>query len=386
MRLYILYASLAFSISANADLVTPNERVSTSLVIRSEPNGSSNVRGKLLPGDSLEYVKSTDDYHVVKFPTGKFGYVNRGFSRIVDNNESGELDIHFIDVGQGDSTLIRCPNGENILIDSGSLSRANPIAVREYLLSQLDPRILKIHTLIVTHPDADHYNLLPQVLDEIVVDQAFWTGYESDYANAAFQNWFFNGSIRRIHLTETDYDDEQRPNAEIQCGGATVYLLAAGVIAAESSKNALSIVLMIRYGEFEAVFTGDATIATEKVILERYSTDWLDIDLLKIGHHGSNATSTSYEWAKTLSPEIAVVSAGDENNFGHPRDEVIKRLEPFTVESSGHSIKTGTGNKPNYIYKYNGQYKEAIFSTVTSGTIKVVSNGSGWEVYERNEQ
>jgi competence protein ComEC len=386
MRSFLLCTLLAVSFYASADLVTPNDRVVSTVLIRSEPNGSSSIRGKLLPGDSLKYVKSIDNYHVVIYPTGQFGYVSKGYSRIVSDVETGKLNIHFMDVGQGDSTLIKCPNGKNILIDSGSLSRINPITVRQYLLSQLDPRRQKIDTLIVTHPDKDHYSLLQEVLEGVTVGQAFWTGNKEDFKIDSFQTWFFNSPFKRVHLTETDFDSERQENTKIECGGARVYLLAAGVISSKSSTNALSAVLMIRFGDFEAVLTGDATTATEKVILDRYPADWLDIDLLKIGHHGSLTTSTSEEWAITLSPEVAVVSAGDENRFGHPREEVIKRLEPFTIESDVHSIKTGTGKTPNYIYKYDEYYKEAIFSTVTSGTIEVVSDGNGWEVFERSGQ
>jgi competence protein ComEC len=384
MRWIIVIPILMLSVLTNAATITPNERVTSHVVIRSEPGGAK--VGRLEPGKSLPYIESVTNYYVVKLESGKKGYLSKGYTSLVETDaeftSNKELDIHFIDVGQGDSTLIKCPNGKNILIDAGSLSGANPETVREYLLEQLDRREQKIHTLIVTHPDGDHYNLLSSVLNDIPVEQAFWTGAEKDYTNTGFQNWFFKGSVKRFHLIETDYDSEQHPNTKINCGSASTYILAAGVVPSsiKDKKNASSIVLMIRYGDFEAIFTGDATRDTERKILERYSPAWLDIDLLKIGHHGSNSTSTSVSWVEVLSPELAVASAGDQNGFGHPREEVIKRLEPYTVESELHAIETGSGKKGNYTYTYKDNYKEAIFSTVTSGAIEVKTTGNGWLV------
>ncbi len=101
---------------------------------------------------------------------------------------------------------------------------------------------------------------------------------------------------------------------------------------------------MIRYGNFEAMLTGDATHATENTILDRYTDTFLDIDMLKIGHHGSLATSTSAAWADTLSPEISVVSSGTRSRYGHPRFEVIDRLDLLPSIGKAVSVEVGYRN------------------------------------------
>lgn len=142
---------------------------------------------------------------------------------------------------------------------------------------------------------------------------------------------------QRVVTPET-YDRAETPNTAVDCGAAKVWILAAAVEASHSAKNAKSIVVMVRYGDFEAVITGDATRDTEAVILGRYDPKWLDIDLLRVGHHGSEATSTSASWAKTLSPTLAIVSAGYDNTYGHPRQEVFDRLAPYTQAAAPHGF------------------------------------------------
>lgn len=161
--------------------------------------------------------------------------------------------------------------------------------------------------------------------------------------------------------------------------------MATNIFPGSSTKNAASIVLMIRFNEFEAIFTGDTTHATENEILELYLPEFLDIDLLKIGHHGSLATSTSVRWANTLSPEIAVVSAGY-NSYGHPREEVVERIEPHSGEAVPHLFRSAIRENRRYIYDYRNDYSEAIYSTRDVGKVKVVSNGQSWNAsFERVE-
>ena len=92
------------------------------------------------------------------------------------------------------------------------------------------------------------------------------------------------------------------------CGDADVFILAADIQASRSPKNARSIVVLISYGDFDVMLMGDATFDTEDAILERYPEDWLDVEVLKIGHHGSSTTSTSLDWAETVQPKLAVAN------------------------------------------------------------------------------
>lgn len=197
----------------------------------------------------------------------------------------------------------------------------------------------------------------------------------------SFQEWlsvFFSNNV--TVLQSRAHDPAGQPNQRMKCGGALVWILTATVEENSSRKTAMSIVLMIRYGDFEAVLTGDATRDTENVIVGRHSSDWLDVDVLKICHHGSLATSTGVAGVGAVKPRAPVVSAAYINRFGHPRKEVIERLDDHTVETDPHMMRTATGSQPDYTFENVEDYREAIYSTVVSGNIIVTSRGSGYSI------
>jgi len=138
---------------------------------------------------------------------------------------------------------------------------------------------------------------------------------------------------------------------------------------------------MIRYGSFEVLLTGDATKKTEEAIIGRYDNNWLDVDVLKIGHHGSLSTSTTIPWADIVKPEIAVVSAGHRSSHGHPRKEVLERLDDHTVDNAApHLMSSATGTRGNYTWHNDSNYSESIYSTDTNGNVVVTSDGNGYSV------
>jgi len=332
------------------------------------------------------------DYLPVRTGQGEQGWVYRLYVRALapiasENTESpsaahtpagtGELEIHFIDVGQGDSTLVVCPNGRNLLIDAGSHSGAEADVIRDYIFGEIGPDQPRIDALIVTHADSDHYNLIPSVLAQVYVRKAFHVGRASHYGDETVWNWLRRLGERLEFVSESYYDRSGRPNPDIDCGAAEVYFLAANVRHSKSWKNARSIVLMVRFGEFEVILTGDATHATENRIMERYDAAWLDADVLKIGHHGSLATSTSTSWADTVRPEIAVASAGWRSRYGHPRREVLERLEGHTIAWDPHRITSATGRQNDYTWHDDDNYREGIFLTATNGSVVVTTRGDG---------
>jgi len=142
-------------------------------------------------------------------------------------------------------------------------------------------------------------------------------------------------------------------------------------------------VLLFSLGAFDAVINGDATQATESTILGRYTNDWLDVELLKIGHHGSSTTSTSQAWVDALRPELAVASASG-TQYGHPRRTVIERLFPYTDNVEQHQIQWGF-RAPAGGYSYPQiNTAEGVFTTSTNGNIVIRSNGSWYEAQWQN--
>lgn len=300
-------------------------------------------------------------------------------SPVAAQSGAGALSLHFLDVGQGDSTLIVCPNATTILIDGGSLSGRSAADVRAYIDGQIGP-LAAIDHLIVSHPDADHYNLLPSVLQGRLVRRAYYVGEASDYRALDMLGWLSDNAGERRRLTADYFDRETMPNPDINCGRAGVWFLAADVRSSQSPSNTKSIVVMARMGDFEAVVTGDATHATENAIMARYPAGWLDIDILRVGHHGSLATSTSPRWASTLSPTTAILSAGYTNGFGHPRMEVVARLTPYTRSAPPHPFRDATHRGGAYVFRDHEDYREDVYTTARSGTIVVSSSGTGYRL------
>lgn len=312
-----------------------------------------------------------------------------------------ELAIHFLDVGQGDSTLIVCPDGRKILVDSGALPYPETHrieAIRQQLRGYLDADDPKIDTVIVTHQDQDHYNLLPTVLRGVIFDRLILIGGASQYVDKDHSEppRYHNAGTWLRRLRE-DYgwkvtlldrvggvpyrDPEGGPSPLLPCGDAEIWILAAEVREDDdfpdedevSANNTRSIVLKVTYGEFDAILTGDATSFTERAVMNHYSAPFVDIELLKIGHHGST-TSTAAAWADATSPEIAVVSSGYWNPHAHPRHGPLKRLEPYTRSALPHGMRwfQRWRNPPDD----TADYREAIFSTATNGVVSVYSDGS----------
>lgn len=373
--------------SAFADTVVPSDRVTSAVIVRQDPVPGAPEVGRLRPRESAQYLGEAPHRYRVQLTNGVEGFVSKSWTRRVpDAPTTGNLEIHFIDVGQGDSTLVVCPNGRKILVDAGSTGGAQVDAIRDYILAQLDRHERRINTLVITHPDTDHYNLLDDVLVDVPVDRVIRVGELTDY-NMTFRNWLNGPEIGPITIIQTPHHDPMgTPNAELQCGTAQIWIIGAAVQATQSAKNAASIVLMIRLGNFEAILTGDATHNTETFIINNYPNTWLDVDVLKIGHHGSLATSTSQQWADAVRPITAIVSAGFTNSHGHPRQEVIERLDDHTRAATAHPMRHATGTRPNYTITNIPNYAEDIYSTAVSGSVIVGTSGNGHTVQTRQHE
>jgi beta-lactamase superfamily II metal-dependent hydrolase len=384
----MLIAAVALLCSPPAlaqEQVAPSERVRSNVVVRAEPLGPpSRPVGALRPGEHAELLESVPYFYRVRLANGAEGYVAKSWTVRVTPppalTAARPLTIHFMDVGQGDGTLVVCPNGSTILIDSGSLSGRSPDEVREYLWKQIEPVGGDIDYLVVSHPDADHYNLLPELLDEISIGQAWYVADRADYADKEVFDWLKTTPAAANRLTAEYFDPQARANPNINCGPAKIWILAAAVEHPASRKNAMSIVVLVRLGDFEAVITGDATHATENMILSRYPATWLDIDVLRAGHHGSLTTSTSKVWADTLTPTTSIFSNGYENGFGHPRAEVVARLEPHARTVATHQFREAhrQSSGREYIFTDRNTTK-AIYTTAMSRTIVVRSSGQGYD-------
>lgn len=253
--------------------------------------------------------------------------VKYNFTEIPENSQ---FEVHYIDVGQADSALVKC-DGETMLIDGGNVADSSLIAA---YLKQED--ISTLDYVVCTHAHEDHVGGLSGALSVAQAERVYAPVSGAD--SKAYTN--FKKKVMEQGLeTENPYVGET-----ISLGNSTVEFL--GPI--EENKNDLnntSIVLKVTYGDTSFLFTGDAERGEEADILESGAN--LKSTVLKVGHHGSE-TSTSYPFLREVMPQYAVISVGEGNSYGHPHEETLSRLndagvEIYRTDLNGNIIMTSDG-------------------------------------------
>ena len=240
----------------------------------------------------------------------------------------GTVEIVFLDVGQGDALAIRSPGGRWILVDTGPRGQTYDAGARVVLPYLRRRGVAGIEALVLTHPDLDHIGGAEAVV------QALDVGYVLDPAQATGRDAY----VRVLEAASRDSVPwlEARRDVSIMLDGVEVSVLYPdGPTPASYSgtdSNARSVVLLVRYGEFEALLTGDAPVEVEEAILDDLPSD---LEVLKVGHHGSNTSTSALLLAQT-SPELAVISVGARNRYGHPHTDVLTRI----IESGARILRT----------------------------------------------
>lgn len=231
-----------------------------------------------------------------------------------DDDTGSAITCTFIDVGQGDSTLITC-DGYTILIDAGDVD-AWP-AIRTTLENK---NIQKIDLLVATHPHADHIGSMDDVLANIPVEKIAMSEAAPD--TSAFE--------RLLDAIETANAETVFPSAgeEMTYGSVTLQFLHPVSGDTYESLNNYSIVIRMVTPYGTVLFTGDAETLAEKEILASGCT--VSADVLKVGHHGST-TSTSAAFLEAVSPAYAVIQVGEGNDYGHPSNKILERLRKSQI-------------------------------------------------------
>lgn len=239
------------------------------------------------------------------------------------------MQVHFIDVGQGDATLITCGD-EAMLIDSGDNSKGTTVQL--YLKKQ---GIDKLEYLVLTHPDADHIGGADVVVSKFDIDTVFMSEFTKD-------NKTYNELISALNYKGLSWSTPNVGNT-YTLGSAEFTIIAPNTT--YSDPNNSSIGLILRNGENGFLFTGDAEEEAEYDIL----ANGLDIEcnVYKAGHHGSKTASTK-ELIELASPEYVVVSCGEDNSYGHPHAEPMnlfrsKGMQLFRTDEQGSIIATADG-------------------------------------------
>lgn len=229
------------------------------------------------------------------------------------DGNTNELLVAFLDVGQGDAIYIQSPSGHDMLIDGGR-EDGKVLAGLASVMSAADRHI---DVVLATHSDADHVGGLPEVLSRFSVGSIVVSGNVSKTGVAeAFERAAETEGVPIVYGIR---------GTTIDLGGGVVFqVLFPDRNPRGWESNTASIVGVLRFGSTSALFTGDSPLAVEEYLVTEDGTH-LDVDVLKLGHHGSD-TSTAEVFLQATSPHYAVVSAGKDNQYGHPKPIVIERV------------------------------------------------------------
>jgi competence protein ComEC len=234
------------------------------------------------------------------------------------------LEITVLDVGQGDAIVVRTPDRKTILIDTGDKTMRRDygeLVVVPYFKAR---GIKEIDLLILTHPHADHIGGAQAVMKNLKIDKVLLP--RCDYESQLYYNvlTFIDDNDIEIIYADTSlvFEEFEQINLKI--------LHPTYEYKNEANVNNYSIVIKIEYGNLSVLLTGDAEKEVEAILIENWG-DKLYSDLLKVGHHGSNSSST-LDFLEYVSPEYAVISVGTKNRFGHPDEKIVAILDSFTDE------------------------------------------------------
>jgi competence protein ComEC len=257
---------------------------------------------------------------------------------LVFSSHSTTLHVSFLNVGQGDAVFIEAPNGNQLLYDAGPPSGAT---LRE--LARVMPFWDRtIDVAVLSHPDMDHIGGYPEVFHRYEIGAVLEPGATSE-----------NGVYDAVEKAITDEHAGHifaHKGMRIELGGGVVAdVLYPDHDMSGEETNSASIVLRVHYGETAFLLSGDLPQAEEEYVAKEFGAG-LHAQVLKLGHHGSR-TSTSPYWLSAVQPDIAVISAGKDNRYGHPHKEVTELLKEkniptlvtfeegtITFESDGETI------------------------------------------------
>lgn len=258
------------------------------------------------------------------------------------NQKDGLLKIYFLDVGQGDGLLIESPTGNQVLVDGGPSG-----AVLEQLVEVMPFYDHDLDAVVATHPHLDHIGGLVPVLERYDVGVVIQASVS--YHSSAFGAW--------EKAVESENAKKVWATAGLTVdlgGGAELIFLypfnGEGDTRAGEGHEHMAVTLL-KYKNFKLLLTGDMEAGAERELAEKFQ-DLIKADVLKVGHHGSK-TSTTENFLRAVSPQVAVIQVGAKNRYGHPAPITLNRLENFGIR---------------------------YYRNDTDGAVKLISDGQSFKV------
>ena len=257
--------------------------------------------------------------------------------RFPDIGGASEKDfaVYYVDVGQGDAAVVVC-DGKTLVIDGGTDEGGD--ALCSYMRNTLKTE--QVDFMIATHPHADHIGGLSDVLREYTVKKLY--SPVDVYDSRTFERMAQYAAAQNLGITVA------QAGQSFSLGRAKVEFLAP--LGIYDDINDISLVAKVTFGETTFLFTGDAERLSEADMVD--SGEDLSATVLKVGHHGSN-TSSSYVFLRQVMPRYAVISCGTGNSYGHPHEEVLSRLRDinamvYRTDRNGTIVCRSDGKKVSF--------------------------------------
>ena len=275
------------------------------------------------------------------------------------------LEVHYIDVGQGDASLIVCGN-EAMLVDAGDEGKGT--AIQLYLKKH---KIDRLKYVVATHPDADHIGGLDVIIYKFECGQVLIPNCSNDTSSFEQLQYSMKAKGYSPHVVDV--------GEKYTLGEAQIEILSPSAEFTFAETNDSSIVFRLDYGNNSFLFTGDATIPPQQALIYDPDLD-IDVDVLKVPHHGAN-TAYIKGFYDEVSPEYAVISCGRNNRYGHPRQEVLNDLKSrgakvFRTDEQGTIVAYSDGKEITWNCKPSTTWKSGEDASKESKTDNNTINNS----------
>lgn len=286
------------------------------------------------------------------------------------------LRIHTLNIGAGSCHLIECPSSTDVILyDCGQIAPTSDDMTAEQVGNYVRTVIgADQPTVVLSHADADHVNLIAQAMGTIT-PQSIWLGGELDDYRGSVAQWLDAnaGANRPVHFGwRPGWSENGQRVPELKCGSADTFMLTVNN---GSTTNANSLMLLVEHGAFSLVLTGDAEGVSERSALRNFPAKLSGVTVAVASHHGARThSSNAVEWTEHLQAQTVVYSAGV--SHGHPSEEATTRYQPQLDSTAEHKMWWAP-ERPNF-RQFDSRRTE--YATELSGTIVIETNGVEYSI------